>query len=197
MSFNSTIPNRGDFLALSQKQVLGNFTAINNAFLVNHVALTAVENVGMHTSLTFRPQVADPTTTPFQSALYNKLVTSVPQLFWRPNSNQSAIQLTNSNLNTIQTGASGDTQSSFIAGPFTIYLGIVRNCGPFTSITVSPSSNLIYVGLSTILSNTAKPGSNNNAQAINITGDTFTINYNSGNIAFVPFPTIYYMAIGK
>lgn len=196
MSFNPAIPNVTDFTAISQQQILANFQAINNTFLIDHVALTAVEDVGQHKSLTFRPQVGNPTTGADQSALYTKLDGSnLPQLFFRPSSDQTPIQLTNSNLNTVQTGASIDTQSSFLAGPFTIYMGIVRNATNLQVVTLLPSSTLIYVGLSTILSNTRIPTAFNIASAVNIAGNQFTIRY-MPIASFTPTPIIYYMAVG-
>lgn len=195
MGFNPNIPINTDFLSVSQRQILSNFQSIANAYFENHVPLTSVENVGKHEVLVFRPQSGDPTTASDQCAIYNKLdINNIPQLFFRPDSDQTPIQLTNENLNTIQTGASGDEQSSFIAGPFTIYLGIVRNYINPTVITVTPSSTLIYVGLSTINQegNIIQP---NIAIATTIAADQFTIEY---NYTFVTnLPIIYYMAIGK
>ncbi len=199
MSFNPAIPSRGDFLALSQKQLLSNFTSMYNAFLVDHVSLTAVDNAGMHNSITFRAQGGNPTTTPFQSAIYTKLISTVPQLFWRPNSDQTAIQLTNSNLNTLQTGApSGDTQTSFIAGPFTVYFGILRNWpsgAPTGTVTLLPASTLLYVGLSTIIAH--DPTLATTAAAVNVNANQFTVSYNNGSDGITSPPTIYYMAIGQ
>jgi len=194
VSYNPNIPIATDFRAVSQRQILSNFQAIASAWLENHVPLTANKNVGKHEVLTLRAQVGDPPTLANQSAIYNKLVGGVPQLFFRPNTNQTPIQLSNSNLNTIQTGATGDEQSSFIAGPFTIYLGTVRNCPVSQPITVTPTSTLIYVGLSTIKTNQAG-GSQGNfiATPINISGDQFTITHAAVSLVD---PTIYYMAIG-
>lgn len=161
----------------------------------NHVALTAVENQGLHDALVFRPQSGDPTTTASQSALYNKLVSTVPQLFFRPDTNQTPIQLTNSNLNTVQTGASGGTQSSFLAGPFTIYLGYVINCPDAQLVTLLPSSTLFYVGLSTSLNGNVQPGLATTSTATNINANQFTIRYNNTQITTPP--NIYYMAVGR
>lgn len=210
MSFNPSIPNISDFTAISQQQILANFQAINNTFFIDHVALTAVEDVGQHKSLTFKYQVGNPTTAANQSAIYTKLDgSSLPQLFFRPSSDQTPIQLTNSNLNTLQTGASGDTQSSFLAGPFTIYMGIVRNPPDGTVVTLLPSSTLEYVGLTTVISDDGtgrNPGvrSGSNAAAINIAANQFTISYNTAEFTViingVPTilkPIIYYMAIGQ
>jgi hypothetical protein len=198
MSFNPNIPVAGDFLAISQKQILSNYQAIANAFLINHVALTADENVGMHDCLTLRPQSGDPTTALGQSALYNKLISSIPQLFYRPASDQTPVQLSNANLNTIQTGALPSTQVSFLAGPFTVYLGFIDNVTNNQLITLTPSSTLKYVGLSTILPASVNLGQATTVAAFGITANTFTIAYNNTNdgIPNPKLPTIYYLAVG-
>lgn len=193
MSYNTAIPNIGDFLSLSQKQQLANYAAINQAFLADHVALTAVEDVGMHNALTFRPQPIHPATTATQSALYNKLVSVIPQLFFRPSNSGTPIQLTNLNLNTKQTGASLASQSSFLAGPFTIYFGYLVACPNLQAVVLTPATTLIYVGLSTIPASPVFPTNINIAAPENIVANTFTVRYE-----FAPAlpPTIYYMAIG-
>jgi hypothetical protein len=194
VSYNPNIPVATDFRAVSQRQILSNFQAIASAWLENHVPLTANKNVGKHEVLTLRAQVVDPATTANQSAIYNKLVGGVPQLFFRPNTNQTPIQLTNSNLNTLQTGATGDAQSSFIAGPFTIYFGFFLNCPNAQVITVLPLSTLVYVGLSTALTSTVTPGIATTAAATNMAANTFVVSYNTTQIT--SNPTIYYTAIG-
>ncbi len=197
MSFNPNIPNLADFLAISQKQMLSNYQAIYNAFLQNHVSLTNDVNFGMHDQLTLRPQAVDPNTVGGQSAIYNKLVTGQPQLFFRPNSNQNPIQLTNSNLNTVDTGAPLNTQSSFLAGPFTIYMGYIKNCPVGQVVTLSPSSTLIYVGISTVLESGIVGGGLNFASATAVSGNQFTVTYGPPITSFPPDPTIYYLAIGQ
>jgi len=174
--------------------MIANFQAINQTFFENHVGLTSVENVGMHDVLTLRPQAVDtPTPAIDQAAIYNKLVTGVPQLFFRPNSNQTPIQLSNEKLDTLQTGSGGDAQSSFIAGPFTIYFGYFVNCPNPQPVTLLPASNLIYVGLSTsYLGSVILP---NIAIATTIVANTFIIEYNFPVGAALP--VIYYMAVGK
>jgi hypothetical protein len=156
--------------------------------------LTAVENVGRHDCLTLRPQAIDPSTANGQAAIYNKLVSSVPQLFFRSNLNQTPVQLSNANLNTIQTGAPSSTQSSFLAGPFTIYIGFVSGATNGQVITLTPSSTLIYVGLTTMLAGTNKPDIATTATSSLMAANQFTIVYNTGPIT-IP-PTIYYTAVG-
>lgn len=176
--------------------MLANYSAINDTWLINHVALTAVENVGKHSALVLRP-TTDPATAANQSAIYNKLVTSVPQLFFRPNTNATPIQVSNSNLNTIQTGAPGDTQVSFLAGPFTIYFGYVTAGGTPLVITLLPATTLKYVGVSTVLP-APNPNNPNTKQgynvsiATNITANQFTLE----RFSFLNASTVYYMAIG-
>lgn len=151
MSFNPNIPQISNFLALSQKQILANFQAINNSFVQDHVAL-GLENQGMHDVLTLRPQSGDPTTTTTESALYNKLVSTVPQAFFRPSSNQTPIQLSNSNISTLATGGiNGADQYTFLAGPFTMYMGYILNSPNNNTITLLPATTLLYVGISTYL----------------------------------------------
>lgn len=199
MSYSSNIPNLNDFLSLSQKQMLSNFQEINSSFFRDHVGLTEVSDVGQHKSMTFRPQSGDPTTGATQCALYNKLVSTVPQLFFRPINNGTPIQLTNSNLNTVQTGATFDSQSSFLAGPFTIYMGYVSNCPNGQPVILTPSSTLQYVGLSTVIAQQPIPSQFNIAVPINRTGSQFVIQYTFTipvTVPPTPLPTIYYMAIG-
>jgi hypothetical protein len=185
----------GDFTAISQKQMLANFQAINTTFLIDHVALTAVEDVGKHNALTLRPQNSDPTTAADQSAIYNKLVSGLPQLFFRPSSNQTPIQLSNPNLNTPQTFAPGSTQSSFLAGPFTIYMGYIIGCANGQVVSLTPSSTLLYVGLSTHLLGNVSVGLASTSAAVGITANQFTVSYNATQITTNPL--IYYMAIGQ
>jgi len=175
--------------------MLANFQAINQTFFENHVGLTSENNIGKHDSLTLRPQGSDPATNADQAAIYNKLVTTIPQLFFRPNTNQTPIQLSNEKLDTLQTGAGGDAQSSFIAGPFTIYFGYFVNCPPSQLITLLPTSNLIYVGLSTVKTNAGNgPQGTYIATPINISVNQFTITHDAVSLVN---PTIYYMAIGQ
>ena len=196
MSYSPNIPNIGDFCAISQKQMLANFQAINEAWLIDHVPLTSNNNVGRHNALTFIYQTVDPVPTSSQSVLYTKLDANlIPQLFFMPSNPLTPIQLTNSNLNTAQTGAGGGDQVSFLAGPFTIYMGFVLNCPAVKPMILLPSTNLIYVGLSMIASNNNGLGNQNSRTpvAIKILGNTFDIVRNAN----LPADTIvYYTAIG-
>jgi hypothetical protein len=190
MSFNPSIPNIGDFLAISQKQLLANYQAIATSFGQNHIGL-GTENQGQHNSLTLRPQNADPATSATQSALYNKLIAGVPQLFFRSSNSPTPVQMTNSNSSVINTAGVTYRQSSFLAGPFTIYTGFIINAVNGSTVMLTPNTTLRYVGVTLL-----NPGSQINqfpAVATNIAGNTFQIHFG----LVLGTPTLYYMAIGS
>lgn len=149
---------------------------------------------GMHTVLTLRPQAMDPTTDANHVAIYNKLdASSVPELFYAPNSAQTPIQLTYPSVSTVVTQLQ---QYSFVAGPFVVYAGRVNGLTPTmnnTTVILSPTTTLIYVGLTIARQNI---GSINPfiVTATSVTGSQF-------NITFAPFHSgsmdVYYIAVGK
>ncbi len=197
MSYSTNIPLITDFIQKSQKQMLANFQAINQSFFKNHVGLTSNEDAGKHKVLLLRP-ISDPTTSSAQCSFYNKLVTSVPQLFYRPALNATPIQMSNSNLNTLQTGAPARTQVSFLAGGFTIYMGFIPNCIPNTLVQLTPSTTLKYVGVTTFFPSGQLPANIPKiASAVSIgmvNPNEFVVSY--GNFSPTVNPTVYYMAIG-
>lgn len=168
--------------------MLANYQTIFNTFGINHLPL-AGDNQGFHKSLNFRARLADPATNGNQIALYSKLDGSgVTQLFFRPDTNQTPIQMTNSNLNT----SNGASQSSFFAGPFTFYVGFRFNVASGTTITLTPSTTLIYVGIGTLFNSAISPIQD--AIATNIIGNQFQVEFTS---TVLVNPTIYYFAIGS
>lgn len=270
MSFNPGIPNASDLLLQSQSQIRANYQAINQVFNANHSILTSNSNtMGMHSVLTMRPQSMDPSTDSTHVAFYNKLVSSVPELFFRPNSNQTPIQLTYPSISTmgsetlsgippisitgITTGATttinvtstsglntgqqvtftsivgtkelnGKTatitvlngtqftvpiattnnwvsggnvysllQYSFVAGPFVVYGGLIKKATQGQTITLAPTSTLLYVGLT---------GANRSNAGLfvgsscptSISGSSFNISYANN---FVGTLDVYYLAIGQ
>lgn len=142
----------------------------------------------MHNVLTLQP-AADPATTVNQVALYSKLVTGVPQLFYRPSNNQTPIQMTYPSL--VNTGTS---QYSFVAGPFIVYTGFITNPTQAQLVTLTPGSSLIYVDLT--LAFPSNPLSTLVRMLvptdINSPANTFKISYQTGLGNFVA----YYFAIG-
>ena len=196
MSYKTTIPNPGDFLAISQKQILANYQAIYKAFSTNHVALDSIDKTpGNHTSFTMRNQSVDPTTGSTEVSVYNKNdASSSPQLFFRPFNDATSIQMTNSNSSVIQ-DATQFRQSTFLPGPFTLYVGYLRDI-PVTGqhVTLSPNTNLLYVGLSVVVQ--SNPTLNFPTAVVqNISGNTFDINFFHFDQDSIKV-TVYYMAIG-
>jgi hypothetical protein len=163
-----------------------NFQAIAAAFATNHVPLTQDDEInGMHDELTLRPQTIDPTTSATQTAIYNKLVSSIPALFFRPNSDQTPIQMT---YPSIKSDSSG-TQYSFVAGPFIIYGGLLTGPANGAVITLSPGTTLLYVDLTATAANVIASGW---ATPSNITGTSFKVNQPGG----AGTQNVYYFAVG-
>ncbi len=192
MSYNPNIPVVTDPILLSAFQIKANFQALAQAFASNHSRLNGDPALaGKHTVLTMRPQLADPVTTANQVALYNKIVSSVPQLFYRPNNSQTPIQLTYDSI----LADSSDAQYTFIAGPFIVYAGFIKNITVGQLVSLTPGSVLIYVDLTV----TAKGLGANLFPTLpvaiptNISGMSFNIQaeaFASGSMS------VYYFAIG-
>ena len=191
ISFNPNIPQVTNPTLQSFFQLRANFQAINAAFTTNHAPLVGNnETFGKHSALTLRAQNGDPVTDPTQIAIYNKLVSSIPEMFFRPNSSQTPIQLTYPSIKT----DSSNVQYSFVAGPFIVYGGFIT--GPITQgqvVTLNPGTNLRYVDLM-MTNSKVLPLISHTLAPILTGGTTFTINYqNSTNNVF----DAYYFAIGQ
>lgn len=191
------MPTTSNKTLQSYSQLRANFQAINKAFAENHVGLTKDESVGgMHNLLNLQV-VTDPTTSATQIALYNKLVSSIPELFFMPSSSQTPIQMTYPSIQTGLQSTEPDVyypqQYSFVAGPFIIYGGLFSAITSGTSKTLSPGTTLLHVDL-TVQSGPFSLGNlNNTAVATSISGMSFTVNYSSS----IPSPqNIYYFAVG-
>jgi hypothetical protein len=200
MSYNSAIPIGTDAILKSQRQILANFQAINEVWGRNHSSLTGNQDFqGMHNVLTMNRQTGDPSTDGTHVALYNKFdASSVPELFFRPISNQTPIQLT---YGSISTGIASTNptvyktrQYSFIPGPFIFYMGNIAGVMDSQTITLTPTSTLKYVGLSIVgtLGGYVVPFA--------ITGSSFNVKYFSTGSPPLPpgfTATISYIAIGQ
>ncbi len=190
MSYNVNIPQITDPILQSQPQIRTNFQIINNAFADNHLGLTKNQDFsGMHNVLTLRPQTIDPATSATQIAIYNKLVSTIPEMFFRPNNSQTPIQLTYPSIKVDST----NTQYSFVAGPFVFYFGFIANPTNGQVVNLSPGTTLLDVDI-IIDSYKGSPTAVAMAIPINIAGNSFTIKTQvfSGSTTF----NIFYMAIG-
>lgn len=195
MSFNPAIPQVTDPRAQSAIQMRANFQAINSVFNVNHIQINGdpVDGYlgGQHTVLTLRSQTIDPSTSADEVAVYNKLVASVPQLFYAPNSAQTPIQLTRSSIDTTTANA----KYTFIAGPFTLYGGLITHPTNGQVVNLSPVTTLIYAGLVVSDANLQLPTATYSACATNLSGSSFTIRYDT-TASSASNLNVYYFAVG-
>lgn len=202
MSYNSSIPVITDPILKSQRQIKSNFQQIALAFATNHSTLTGnQEFMGRHTVLTMRPKLSDPTTNIDQIAIYQKIVSSVPELFYRPSNDQTPIQLTYPSIRTGLQSTNPDvyfpTQYSFMAGPFVIYGGIVNNPTNGQTVTLTPTSTLIFVDLIVANLKNRPKFYPPYAAPTNISGSSFNISYAVSTSAFPAIQQdVYYLAVG-
>lgn len=191
MSFNSNIPVITDPILLSASQIRTNFLAINSAWASNHYSLNQDPSLqGRHNVLTMRNISVDPTTNADQIAIYNKIVGSAPQIFFRPNNNQTPIQMTSELLKN-----EGVDQYTFMAGPFIVYGGYLVNPGQGQTVNLTVGTTLLFVNL--ISTNVKIPITANvisNAIPTNMVGTSF-------DVSFQPRPSgsscdYYYFAVG-
>lgn len=204
MSFNPNIPQVTDSTLQSFSQLRANFQAIAAAFADNHVGLTRTSDVmAKHTVLTMQPQTSDPATSATQVAIYNKLVSSIPELFYRPSSSATPIQMTyptlRTGLQTTNPNVYFPTQYSFVAGPFIIYSGFIKAPTNGQPVTLTPGTTLLFVDLIAANSNIAgggpgSPPTNAYAVPTGVSGTTFTIQYNPPPVGGFD---VYYFAIGQ
>lgn len=202
-SYNPNIPTISQFMLESLPQIRANFQAINTVFSENHEDLNS-EFQGMHTVLNLTSQTGNPTTSEAQISLYTKTVSSNTVLFYEPNSSQTPIQMTYPSISTGKNNATPPvyltTQQTFLPGPFVFYSGLIVGANQGQTITLTPSSTLIYVGL---FIKDFKNGSQGaltfaNACATGINGNmgaspgTFNVQFVTG----LPSQNISYIAIG-
>jgi len=174
----------------SQSQCKSNFQAINTVFAENHIPLNN-ELEGKHALFDFIENgVVDPATGVDQVALYTKLVSSQPVLFYRPHSNATPIQMTYTSINTTP---SNTDQYTFMAGPFVIYVGYIDSALQGQVKNLTPSTTLLYVQTTGVL------GSNPLKLPVPCIGEItgpgqFTIRFTTSGTP--PNVNIYYFAVG-
>jgi hypothetical protein len=97
MTYNPSIPNAGDLISDSQSQIKTNFSQMNTVFGNNHVPPTdgTAANRGKHNLCTLIEQPSDQVTAASEGVIYTKDYNGSTNLFWRPESNGTAVLLTN------------------------------------------------------------------------------------------------------
>lgn len=151
MTYNPNKPDSGPSPDLDAPNIMGDFTAYNNAFSVNHTPMNSVGQ-GKHANVIFQNQTALPGLVESSAFLFANNATSKantqPQLFvqipqFLPNEvANKPMQLTFETVNIV-----GPAQyQSFLIGGYLIYFGSISGttAGNInTTITLSPSPTKI------------------------------------------------------
>lgn len=100
MGYNPSIPQTNDYVSLTQKQALINFTEINRQYQFDHVNLTNAVDVdrGKHKKVTFSEQSGDQTTGATDYAAYAKDDSGQPSLYGRPESDGTVYKWTSNGV---------------------------------------------------------------------------------------------------
>jgi len=117
MAYNSNIPQPNNLISQSQGDILDNFTALNTSNSVNHVAYNDA-NQGKHKFMQMPEEVANPATAGNEGALVVKEAGALAELFYVPESNGAAVQMTSGGIS-----ASAASGYSFLPGGMLIQWG--------------------------------------------------------------------------
>lgn len=127
MTFTAGIPLDTDDPSVSAGQFRNNFNALDTMFGNNHVTFTAGANNGKHNFCQFPEQGAAPATAANENAIYSADTGTQPDLFYRPESNGTAVRLTGGGITAGAYGTfTGATPPVLSANSFNIS-GVVRN----------------------------------------------------------------------
>ena len=95
MTYNPNIPQASDFIAVSQVDLLNNFTSANTIMDVNHYPFNnGTSNAGKHKHVSLPEQSAAPATAADEGAVYTKDVSNKTELFYRYDSSGREYPLT-------------------------------------------------------------------------------------------------------
>jgi len=94
MAYLNNIPAASDILAISQGQILENFSQLQTQFSVDHDSLLAAGASGKHLKLTLPERAADAATGVNEGALYTKDSGTQTELYYREENNGTVVQLT-------------------------------------------------------------------------------------------------------
>lgn len=198
MAYNPNIPQASDKRAVSQSQIRANYQAINEAFAENHAGLTQDVTIrGKHNMLVLQDQgMTDPTTSANEIAVYNKLVSSIPNVFLRPSSNQTPIQMTYSSIGITTSPNYGLQQYTFMAGPFLIHGGRIATPANNQTVILTPLTTILHVSLNMVNYKKTSTGLGPLETVI-----PTAISGNSFKILFVTQPAgvtfdVYYLVVG-
>lgn len=144
MAYNAAKPQPTDYLDVSQNDILQNFSQANTTMAIDHYAFTdATGDNGKHKQVTL-PATTAPTVTGDDLAVYNKLVSTVPQLFVRNATTEYQISGTST--------TTGSTYGS--AGECALFNGLNLKWGKFTCLASGTTLNYVAQGLTSFPTNT-------------------------------------------
>lgn len=177
----SLIPNAGQSLGETRDGIKENFTTIQTAFQVDHVAYDAAGE-GYHSKVNF-PQGTAPTVAADSVVMYAKDTNSRPTIFMRQENNGDEIQLSG------PTPSIGTNGYTFLPGGLLLQWGVSSSTASNTSITFPVAFTTLYsLNVTTRASNL-----NASFHKIQSQGNTsFTVINSTATIVL----GFYWMAIG-
>jgi hypothetical protein len=137
----SLIPNAGQSLGETRDGIKENFTTIQDAFQVDHVAYDATGE-GFHSKVTF-PQGTAPTVAVDNVVLYAKDTNSRPTIFMRQENNGSEVQLSG------PTPSVGSNGSTFLPGGLLFQWGFNASAGNASVVFPTAFSSLYSITIGT------------------------------------------------
>lgn len=181
MTFNPNIPQGGDPFSQSQGQILTNFGTSNSIFGVNHGEFnnSTVLDRGKHKKVDFL-RIAPPGTLANEAVVYQRLVGTDSNLFFRRDNTAADIQLTGKDPVVNSTG------STFLPG------GILLNWG---SVVASAAGvNAVFATAFTAALYSVTLGVQGNSTSV--TSSWTTVDLTKINIYNTSNQVVFYMAIG-
>jgi hypothetical protein len=145
MTYNPNIPQSGDFLSVSQGDLLTNFSQVDTLFGQDHEKFSAGSNQGKHNQSTYLEQSSPPSTLANEGAVYTKDISGATQLFFRDESNGSEHQVTG-----IVPGQTGTNYGTDLSDGLQWRFGQILHKGQSTKITFqTPFTTDVYACLIT------------------------------------------------
>lgn len=107
MAYLPSIPLGNQTLKSSQPQIKENFTVLNNVYSHDHFAYTETNAayIGRHKFVTIPANLTLPTPGSNELAIYSKIVSGNPEIFWRRNGSLTELQLTSGGYPTTNPGS--------------------------------------------------------------------------------------------
>ena len=144
MSFTPSIPQSGQTLGQTQQSVQNNFTNYNNVVSQDHVSPNSTGQ-GKHNKSTYKEQGSDPVTIADELAAYAKAVSGISQLFLRPESAGTPVQM--SRLDTGASTANADNSNgwTFLPGGLIFQWGYGQFAGTASAVIITfATSNISF-----------------------------------------------------